>query len=68
MKKGDEVCFYDVDGKTLLDDYCYFSYTTTTMGKYCVPAQMGQNRTIIETFTKTTTETLVDIAGDAYKV
>ena len=39
-----------------------------TIGKYCVPASMGQNRTIVEKQTRSTVETFVAAAGDAYKV
>ena len=62
------MCFYDVDGVTLLDDYCYFSYTTTAIGKFCLPPEMGTNRTIIESYTKATSEILKTVGGDLYMV
>jgi len=61
-----EICFYDVDGKTLLDDYCYFSYVTINIGRFCVPPEMGRNRTIIESRTRSTEEVLKTAAYDLY--
>lgn len=62
------MCFYDVDGVTLLDDYCYFSYATTAIGKYCFPPEMGGNRTLIDKYTKTSYDILKAVGGDLYMV
>jgi len=51
-----------------LDDYCYFSYLTINVGRYCVPPQVGTNRTIIESFTRSTPEVLKTAAYDLYTV
>lgn len=51
-----------------MDDYCYFSYATVAIGKFCLPPEMGKNRTIIESYTKATSEILKTVGGDLYMV
>jgi hypothetical protein len=41
---------------------------TINIGRYCVPPEVGTNRTIIESFTKSTAEVLKQAADDLYTV
>ncbi|EWS74692.1 plasma-membrane choline transporter (macronuclear) [Tetrahymena thermophila SB210] len=43
-----DYCFYDVDGKTILQDYCFSSYTSNTyQNRYCLPLTNNQQRKAI---------------------
>lgn len=41
-------CFYFNDGKRLLEDYCYPTYATRVVNRYCLPAdQTSQAYTLV---------------------
>lgn len=44
----EKICLYDIDGVTLLEDYCYDTYYTDQYLIYCMPFEIGQRRNAIE--------------------
>lgn len=64
-----DYCFYDTDGKTILEDYCYKTYITRTfLDKFCLPEDINSERIAIESTVKGYFYTLRFIAHDIYSV
>ncbi len=61
--QGNEICFYDIDGVTVLDDYCYKTISSVPMNIYCTPLTIGGNRTSIEEITHSIVYTYKGMAG-----
>ena len=61
--QGQDVCFYDIDGNTILDDYCYMTYITNPVGFYCMPVQ-GDYWQMAQNFTTKPHDLMRRIASD----
>ena len=67
--QGNQICFYGVDGVTLLDDYCYSTYVTYTQGWSCAPTPANLEYLQIYNAFFTQPEYLMRrAAGDLYQV
>ncbi|CAD8057294.1 unnamed protein product [Paramecium sonneborni] len=60
----EKICLYDIDGQTILEDYCYDTYYTDPYLVYCMPMELGQRRNAIEKIINTDIEIFKRIAGD----
>lgn len=62
-------CFTDVDGSTILEDYCFFTYATSVyLDKYCMPFPMNTYREAIQTTVNGYFQNMRNIAHDIYGV
>lgn len=68
FSQGLEICFYDTDGVSLLDDYCFTTYTTYNEGHACAPAENAAYKTLYESFMFSPQYLMRRAAGDLFLV